>query len=169
MSPTQRFLSRIAWGLCLLSPIAIGGPPPKPVQLEVRTLAGSVFRSAEQRGKWLVVNYWATWCAPCVGELSDLSAFQSERVADVVVLGLAFENTDEREIRRFLRRHPVSFTVAHVDPMNPPEALRAPIGLPTTYLISPQGLEVKRWLGPVPLAELRQAVPQRPQPLPDPP
>ncbi|MCB1571102.1 MAG: TlpA family protein disulfide reductase, partial [Xanthomonadales bacterium] len=78
------------------------------------------FDLASQRGKWVVVNFWATWCAPCIAEMPELSAFIKER-EDVVGIGLAYEDTDRQEIIAFLEQHPVSYAVAQVDVNEPPQ------------------------------------------------
>ena len=67
-------------------------------KLEVTTIDKEKFTLAAQRGKWVVVNFWATWCGPCLKEMPDLSQLDEKR-DDVVVIGLAFE-----EITVALRR-----------------------------------------------------------------
>ena len=64
-----------------------------PVSFKLPGLHGKDLSLDEFRGKWLVLNYWATWCAPCRKEIPDLSALHSAH-EDIVVLGLAFEDTD---------------------------------------------------------------------------
>ncbi|MEO8010294.1 MAG: TlpA disulfide reductase family protein, partial [Dokdonella sp.] len=58
-------------------------------QLKLETIDGKSFDLATQRGKWVIVNYWATWCAPCIAEMPDISDFVSSR-HDVVAIGLAY-------------------------------------------------------------------------------
>ena len=125
--------------------------------LEVKTIDGKPWRLADHRGRWVVVNYWATWCGPCLKEMPDLSALDAMR-EDVEVLGLAYEDIAPAELRAFLVKHPVVYPVAIADVYAPPEAFDAPRGLPTTWLIAPGGEVARHFLGPVTAADLEAAI-----------
>jgi len=116
--------------------------------LQVQTLDGRTFDLAGQRGKWTIVNFWATWCGPCLKEMPELSALDAMR-EHIVVLGLAYEDTTEQDMRAFLVKHPVVYPIALVDVYNPPADFDTPRGLPFTYLIGPDGAVVKKYTGPV--------------------
>jgi thiol-disulfide isomerase/thioredoxin len=139
--------------IALLSCAARAAEPAKPEKpavptLEVTTLDGKKFDLSKERGHWVIVNYWATWCGPCRKEMPDLSKFDADR-KDVGVIGLAFEDTEVDDIKKFLAANPVSYPVAHVDTMEPPKDFDTPRGLPMTYLIAPDGHVAERFLGPV--------------------
>lgn len=125
--------------------------------LRVVTLDGPVFDLAEQRGKWAVINYWATWCSPCLKEMPDLRAFADSR-PDVALIGLAYEDITPEDMRAFLVEHPAGYPIAIVDVYEPPADFPAPRGLPMTWLIAPDGTVAKRFLGPVTGRELGQAI-----------
>ena len=116
--------------------------------LKVTTLDGQAFDLAAQRGKWTIVNFWATWCGPCLKEMPELSALDAMREY-IVVVGLAYEDTTEDTLRAFLAKHPVVYPMALVDVYNPPADFDTPRGLPFTYLIGPDGAVVKKYTGPV--------------------
>jgi len=103
---------------------------------------------ADYRGDWVVVNYWATWCAPCRKEIPDLSELHDAR-DDITVLGLAFEETEVSAFEAFLVEYPASYPILLVDVYNPPADLGAPRALPTTYLVDPTGELVQTWIGPI--------------------
>lgn len=126
-------------------------------QLQVTTLDGDAYDLADHRGKWVVVNYWATWCGPCLEEMPELSALASMRT-HVEVLGLAYEDIEPEALRVFLDRHPVTYPVAIVDMLDPPAAFPTPRGLPMTWLIAPDGTVAGEFLGPVTAASLEQAI-----------
>lgn len=131
-------------------------PAPKPSAatnakfptLKVNTLDGQAFDLAAQRGKWAIVNFWATWCGPCLKEMPELSALDAMR-EHIVVVGLAYEDTTEDALRTFLVKHPVVYPMALIDVYNPPADFDTPRGLPFTYLIGPDGAVVKKYTGPV--------------------
>src|SRR5690606_34408020 len=109
-----------------------------------------------QGGKWVVVNYWATWCRPCLEEMPELSALASLR-SHVEVIGLAYEDIEPGAIREFLDRHPVTYPIAIIDTLDPPADFPTPRGLPMTWLIAPDGRVAQEFLGPVTARVLEEA------------
>jgi len=142
--------------LCAVSS-AFAATAQKPM-LSVTTLDGKPFDLAAQKGKWVVVNFWATWCSPCLKELPDISAFVGAHKDKVAAIGLDFEDTDKAEVEKFLQKHPLTYPVAQVDIDNPPKDFEAPKGLPNTYVIAPDGHVAKAFLGPVTSKDLESAV-----------
>lgn len=142
----------LALGLSLAGATAAG-----PIELKVTTLDGQAFDLADERGQWVVVNYWATWCGPCIKEMPELDALDRER-EDLKVLGLAFEETTPEELKAFLARRPVGYAIAAVDVYAPPKAFAVPKGLPTTHLVGPDGELEKSFLGPVTRADIEAAI-----------
>lgn len=126
-------------------------------------LGGESIRLADYRGRWLVLNYWATWCAPCRKEIPELSALNEDR-QDVTVLGLAFENADAEVFATFLEDFDVSYPILMVDVYDPPAPLGAPRVLPTTYILDVDGYLVKTFVGPVTREQIEQFVGPRPRP-----
>lgn len=132
-------------------------PAAKSPTLVVTTLAGKPFELAAHRGKWVIVNYWATWCSPCIKEMPALSAFVAKR-RDVTAIGLAYEDQPVSVLRAFLRKHPVRYAVAHIDPAHPPAGLAMPEVLPTTLLVAPDGRIARTFIGPLDLKQLAAAI-----------
>jgi thiol-disulfide isomerase/thioredoxin len=151
----RRFLAVAIAALALAGP-AIAATAAAP-DLKITTLDGKPFDLAAQRGKWVVVNYWATWCVPCIKEMPDISRFVKNH-KNVAAIGLAFEDTDAKDIKAFVAAHPVVYPIAQVDVTDPPKAFEAPKGLPTTYLIAPDGTVAKRFVGPVTEQSLGEAI-----------
>lgn len=122
--------------------------------LNVTTLDGQQFDLAGQSGKWVIVNYWATWCSPCLKELPDISAYVAAHHDKVAAIGLAFEDSDKADIEKYLKAHPISYPVAQVDVMDPPKDFAVPKGLPNTYVIAPDGHVAKAFMGPITAKDL---------------
>lgn len=137
-------------------PAAPAAKPEKP-SLKVETFDGKTFDLSEHRGRWVVVNFWATWCTPCLKEIPDLDAFDKAR-ADVDVIGLAYEEIERADMEAFLKEHPMSYPMAIVDTFNPPADFDTPRGLPMTYLIAPDGKIAKQFLGPTTSEELAKMI-----------
>jgi thiol-disulfide isomerase/thioredoxin len=144
--------------LCLVAAGCAGAAETAtPPSLKLATLDHGAYDLAKARGRHVVVNYWATWCAPCRKEMPELDALHRER-EDVEVIGLAYEEIAAEDMRAFLAERPVAYPIAIVDVFAPPADFEVPRGLPMTWLISPEGQVTKRWLGPVTRAEIEAAV-----------
>jgi thiol-disulfide isomerase/thioredoxin len=141
---------------CAASPAAPIAAVTHPT-LDVTTIDGTQWTLAARRGRWVIVNFWATWCKPCIKEIPDLSQLDDRR-ADVDVIGLAYEEIELADLQAFLKQHPASYPIATLDVYAPPADFETPRGLPMTYLIAPDGTVARRFLGPITAPELEQAI-----------
>lgn len=110
------------------------------------------------QGKTIVVNFWATWCPPCLEEMPELSALHaSHQDQNLVVLGISSDDLDK--IREFAGQTPVSYPLlsGDIDAMNIGESLGNDKGvLPYTVIIAPDGSLVKSYFGLINQALLEQ-------------
>jgi thiol-disulfide isomerase/thioredoxin len=136
--------------LCLMAALSASAAyeTETPVDFSLMQLGGGEISLSDLRGGWVVINYWATWCAPCRKEMPELSALHDER-DDLTVLGLAFEDLDDAAFEEFLLEFHASYPILRVDVYQPPEPFGAPRVLPTTIILDKQGRAVKAFLGPV--------------------
>ena len=99
------------------------------------------------RGKTVVVNFWATWCMPCVEEHPVLVAAPPRFGADVVFLGVVYED-EEPNAQRFLREHGASYP-SLIDDGGKVSIAYGVYGVPETYFIAPDGTIVNKYAGPL--------------------
>jgi len=145
------------------APVVEPAPAPAPApnlefpSLVVETWDDGPFDLAAHRGKWGVVNFWATWRAPCLKEIPDLAEFDAAR-EDVQVVGLAYEEIERADMEAFLKEHPIAYPFAIVDVTAPPADFGTPPGLPMTVLVAPDGKVVKKFFGPTTSAALGELI-----------
>lgn len=131
---------------------------PVPSSLTFTDAEGTVRSFADFRGRGLVVNFWATWCAPCLKEIPDLNALDAKR-EDLEVVGLAYEEITPEAMRAFYgEKVRPEYPVAIVDVYNPPADFETPRGLPFTILVAPDGTVAHQFLGPVTGADIEAKI-----------
>ena len=112
-------------------------------------LNNNLHKLSEYRGKWVVVNYWATWCPPCRDEIPDLVSFHEKyKDTKAVVLGINHEYATVKELKNFKKKYSISYPVLRSTPVKP-GIVGAIQGLPTTYIVNPDGAVVAYQDGPV--------------------
>ena len=130
--------------LLLVLPFAV-----QAVDMPLVALDGSKHNLNQYRGKWLVVNYWATWCPPCIVEMPELQSFHDEHVdKDAMVIGINSELISQDRLQTFLEDYFISYPIFLSEPGQQSELGLIP-GLPTTFLVTPQGKVVARQVGPI--------------------
>ena len=134
----------------------------EPVDFKLPDVQGQPHSLSEHRGKWVVVNYWATWCPPCLEEIPDLVAFhERHKDKDAVVLGVNYEDLPEEQLKAFVDEYFISYPVLRNGDTQPAHERLAVGGLPTTYIISPEGVPVARQVGGITGADIEAFMERR--------
>lgn len=133
---------------------------PQPVpDTTLTALDGQTIDLGAQDGRVLLVNFWATWCAPCRKEIPDLAELQSTfGDQGLTVIGVSLDEGGESTVRPFLEKFDVNYPIV-VDPEGNVEAQFGAIyGLPTTYVVDSDGQIVRRIVGLFPTDEMRPKI-----------
>jgi len=103
---------------------------------------------ADYQGKYVLVNFWATWCAPCRKEMPMLAELQTEFGGDnFEVLTLATGRNNPAGIRKFFAENGITNLPRHQDPKQAVARDMAVLGLPITVILNPEGHEIARLRG----------------------
>ncbi len=136
----RRWLLAITFLLVCLS----GCSTEAPVQLA----DGGELRFSELRGRWLVINYWAEWCAPCRKEIPELNELHNSRDAHgLVVLGVNYDEIVGEKLLEVMEEMDIHFPVLVEDPRER-WGYEQPTALPVTVIIGPDGQLKNQLLGP---------------------
>ncbi|MDX1757659.1 MAG: TlpA disulfide reductase family protein [Marinobacter sp.] len=122
-------------------------------QTELPTASGTPVVWEQLRGEWVLVNYWAEWCKPCLQEIPELNAL--DRAADVSVLGVNFDGVSVPALNDLRERMGIEFTLLTRDP-GPDFGWQLPMALPATFVVTPEGDLLEARFGPQTEAQLRE-------------
>jgi thiol-disulfide isomerase/thioredoxin len=129
--PWLTFRGLLAAGLVSVAFLAAAAP------FDLTDTGGHRHRLGDYRGRWVVLNYWATWCVPCIQEIPEIADFQRAH-PEVVVLGLAMDAEDVPRTKAFAAKVGHTYPLVIVD--DRVENQLAPVrGLPTTRVFDPSG------------------------------
>lgn len=128
-------INRIIFLMCL-SLLAVAATAK---EFSLKDTQGNMQRLADYRGKWVLVNFWATWCPPCEQETPDLVALHNaHKSSDLVVVGVALDST-RPAVAEFAARHKISYPLV-IGSYTMAETEVGPVtALPTSYLYDPTG------------------------------
>ena len=123
------------------------------------TLLNGEKRSLDDyKGRWLVVNFWAEWCAPCLEEIPALNRLAQEGAQhDISVIGVSYDALTTQELREVVEKWKFDYAVMDTTPV-PVLPFSLPAQLPTNYLINPEGEVVRKLVGKQDFAALSNAI-----------
>ena len=112
--------------------------------------AGKIHMLDQYKGKWVLVNFWATWCPPCLKEIPDfVSIYEAHKGRDFMALGIAVDYQDPKEVTDFAKKLSMSYPLIMGD-----DKITAQfgdvVGLPVSFLYDPRGKLVLKKIGTLP-------------------
>lgn len=109
---------------------------------------GKPVRLSDYQGKWVVINYWATWCKPCLSEMPALNKLQEEHPEKVVIIGVSFDKLTNPEINAILDKYKLNYSMVSKFPLQEKFNIKSLSVLPISFIINPDGKLVKTLQGP---------------------
>jgi len=111
--------------------------------------------TVEWKGKVTLVNFWATWCAPCRAEIPDLIALQKRHAHQLQIIGISEDHGAEEAVEAFVAEHQINYPIV----MATPEIERVfagVAGLPTTFVVDREGHIVQKHVGLLDVATIER-------------
>ncbi|MGA1370921.1 MAG: TlpA family protein disulfide reductase [Pseudomonadales bacterium] len=124
---------------------------------ELELADGSRASFDDWKGRWVVINYWAEWCAPCREEMPELNALHRAGGDHVVVLGVNYDGVSRAELERLIDLFDIEFPLLLADP-GPRFNQPLPSVVPTTLIIDPAGALRTVLIGPQSFDDLADVV-----------
>ena len=114
----------------------------------LKDMSGIKHQLANYKGKWVLVNYWATWCAPCLEEVPDLvNLYDHRKKKDLMILGVVFDYQSTKDVTDYVDDMLMSYPIVLGDD-DVVEQIGSAEVLPTTFIYNPKGelVKIKRGL-----------------------
>ena len=131
-------LSVLSYALLLMLSIQAYG-------FQFQDTTGKIHKLEDYKGKWVLINFWATWCPPCLKEIPDLISLSKDR-KDIMVIGVAMDSDDPRIVMEFVQsmaiNYPIVFGNREIAAQLDDVSL-----LPSTYFYDPEGNPAARQQG----------------------
>jgi len=132
-----------------------GGTGTDPVRHDSTTEQANL---AQLRGQWVVINYWAQWCKPCIKEIPELNELD-QQYAKITVVGVNYDDASGQDLAQQVAKLGIKFAMLGADPAAELGVSR-PVVLPTTLILDPAGQLATTLIGPQTLESLAQATGQ---------
>jgi peroxiredoxin len=156
---SMRRLCSLVLGLLTAALLGAEPVPAKPAPAwTLPDLAGEMVSSAQFKGKVVIVDFWATWCGPCVEEIPGYIALQEKHGKDgLIIIGISLDRRGPESVKKFAAKHRMNYTVLMGDAAVV-EAFGNFDAIPTTFIIDREGNIRERKTGGMPAADFEKLV-----------
>jgi thiol-disulfide isomerase/thioredoxin len=123
----------------------------------LQDMQGHTLDQAAFHGRWVLVNFWATWCPPCRKEIPELIRLQHDEAGRLTIIGIAVSYSNAQSVGDFVRRHGMGYPIVlgNAEMAGEFGGFR---GLPASFLYGPDGRLVHRFEGAQTEASITQAM-----------
>ena len=128
------YLSLFQLGMAA-SPPLVGGPAPA---FQLKTVNGQTLKLSDLKGQFVVLNFWATWCVPCIKELPEFQKAHNTLKQEVKIIGINLAESKEK-VDEYMATHHLDFTVL-LDAYGNTSQEYEVVNLPVTFFITPDGV-----------------------------
>ena len=130
------------------------------LNFELRDIKVNIFTEKNTKGKYLVINFWASWCTPCLKEIPAFVEFYKENSGHVEILGLDFEPVNIEVINEFVERFSINYPIILYSHINDTEFNKFGeiVGMPTTIIYSPEGELLQTFMGEITVEDLNKYI-----------
>ena len=138
------------------APASKGSPAP---DFTLKNIDGGDLQLSSLRGKAVIIDFWDTWCPPCIKALPHLQELSETYSDDLVVVGVALGREGEVKVRAFVKKHGLTFPIVLFN--NDSELIKDFGGIqsiPTTFLVDGDGVIREKWVGGFGKAEYERAI-----------
>jgi peroxiredoxin len=133
--------------LFLVASLAAGSEKKSAPDFTLNDLSGRLVSLSSYRGKTILINFWATWCVPCLKEIPDLVKLQRSIKGPFTVVGIAVASGEPDDITKFTKDHGMNYPIL-LDPDQRAYQKFRLIGLPASFLVDKNGTIAKSYVGP---------------------
>jgi peroxiredoxin/YHS domain-containing protein len=131
-------------------------PRPAP-SFSLRSLSGEKVNLTDVKGKVVLIDYWATWCGPCVATMPEMQRLHEKYSAKgLTILGVSVDEEGEKKVKPFIARRKFTYPIL-LDDQSTWKAYNAKV-IPALFLVDKEGRIVRQWVGKPDKKEVEQAV-----------
>ena len=126
-------------------PVRIGDYAP---DFSIKDMSGDIYKLSQKRGKVIFINFWATWCKPCLDEMPSIEEmFRMFKNDNIEVIGISIDKHGKDVVKSFIERFDISFPIL-LDLTEEVGLEYGITGVPETFIVDEKGIIVEKVIGP---------------------